>query len=233
MKITVRKAAERGRADFGWLDSRHTFSFGEYWDPQQMGFRTLRVINEDRVAAGAGFPTHGHRDMEIFSYVLSGALEHQDSMGNGRILRPGEVQLMSAGSGVRHSEFNPSKTEPTHFLQLWIEPHMTGLKPSYAEWKPTAAQASAAKVLLLSMDGRDGSAKIHQDAAVWRVLLAKGESLAHELADGRGAWLQLARGAATVNGIALAAGDGAATEGAGPLAIVASEPVEALLFDLK
>ena len=233
MKITLRKAAERGRADFGWLDSRHTFSFGEYRDPQQMGFRTLRVINEDRVAPGAGFPTHGHRDMEIFSYVLSGALEHKDSMGNGRILRPGEVQLMSAGSGVRHSEFNPSKEEPTRVLQLWIEPHMSGLKPSYTEWKPTAAHAGATKALLLSMDGRDGSAKIHQDADVWRVLLAKGESLLHEVAEGRGAWLQLARGAATVNGVALAAGDGAATEGAGPLAIVASEPVEALLFDLR
>ncbi len=233
MKITLRKAADRGRADFGWLDSRHTFSFGEYWDPQQMGFKTLRVINEDRVAAGGGFPTHGHRDMEIFSYVLAGALEHQDSMGNGRTLRPGEVQLMSAGSGVRHSEFNPSKTEPTHFLQLWIEPHMSGLKPSYTEWKPNAAHAGTAKVLLLSMDGRDGSAKIHQDANVWRVLLKKGESLEHEVTADRGVWLQVARGGATLNGIALAAGDGACTEDAGKLTLTATDAFEALLFDLK
>lgn len=246
MKIQLRKAGDRGRANFGWLDSRHTFSFGEYWDPQQMGFRTLRVINEDRVAPGGGFPTHGHRDMEIFSYVLAGALEHQDSMGNGRILKPGEVQLMSAGSGVRHSEFNPSKEEATHFLQLWIEPHMRGLKPSYTEWKPTTTHAGAAKALLLSGDGRDGSARIHQDANVYRVLLKTGESLQHGIEPGRGAWLQVARGGATLRGLPAAvsdgatgdgvtvhAGDGASSDEAGTLTLTATSDLEALLFDLK
>jgi redox-sensitive bicupin YhaK (pirin superfamily) len=232
MRITVRKSLERGRADHGWLDSRHTFSFADYYDPRHMGFRSLRVINQDKVTAGAGFPTHPHRDMEIFSYVLEGALEHKDSMGNGRTLKPGEIQLMSAGRGVTHSEFNPSRSEGLHFLQIWIQPSERGLTPSYTEWKPSEAARDARKVLVISSDGRESSAAIHQDAAVYRVRLAAGERIEHALAPGRGAWLQLIRGAAKLNGTPLAAGDGASTEDAGVLVLEAVEAVEALLFDL-
>jgi hypothetical protein len=231
--ITIRKSNDRGHADHGWLKSQHTFSFADYYDPEHMGFRTLRVINEDRIAPGMGFGTHPHRDMEIFSYVLEGGLQHKDSMGHGSILRPGQIQLMSAGSGVTHSEFNPSRTDVGHFLQIWILPRERGITPSYTEWHPKPEHESAAKVLLISPDGRDNSATIHQDADVWRVRLEAGASVSHELLEGRGVWLQVTRGALTLNGESLKAGDGASTEDHGTLAITAVEAVEALLFDLK
>jgi hypothetical protein len=232
MKLTLRRAADRGHADHGWLDSHHTFSFADYHDPAHMGFRALRVINQDRVAAGMGFSTHPHRDMEIFSYVLEGALQHKDSMGNGRVLKPGEIQLMSAGTGVTHSEFNPSKTDGLHFLQIWIVPAKRGLQPSYTEWKPTPATAKAQDVVVISPDGRDGSAVIHQDAIVHRLRLRAGESVAHTVQPGRGLWLQLITGELRAGGETLRAGDGASTEDAGTLTLTANQPVEALLFDL-
>ena len=229
---TVRRADERGRADFGWLDSRHTFSFGEYHDPAHMGFRTLRVINEDRVAAGGGFPTHPHRDMEIFSYVVSGELEHQDSLGNGRVLKPGQIQLMSAGQGVTHSEFNPSRTLATHFLQIWIRPRAQGLKPSYTEWHPRPEHETDPRVLVISPDGREGSATIQQDAFVYRIRLTAGQSVTHDLAAGRGLWLQVISGTTMLDAVSLTAGDGAAAERAGLIALRAEQDTEALLFDL-
>lgn len=231
--VTVRRAGDRGRADFGWLDSRHTFSFGEYYDPAHVGFRSLRVINQDRVAPGGGFPTHPHQDMEIFSYVLEGALEHKDSMGNGRTLKPGQIQLMSAGRGVTHSEHNPSTTAGAHFLQIWIQPRERGLAPSYTEWHPRPEHEAAPKVLVISADGRDGSATIHQDADIYRVRLPAGGTLTHELRSGRRLWLQVIRGSLALDGVALAAGDGASTEQAGARTLKASESAEALLFDLK
>jgi redox-sensitive bicupin YhaK (pirin superfamily) len=232
MKLTLRRSADRGHADHGWLDSHHTFSFADYHDPAHMGFRALRVINQDRVAAGMGFSTHPHRDMEIFSYVLEGALQHKDSMGNGRVLKPGEIQLMSAGTGVTHSEFNPSKSDGLHFLQIWIVPNQRGLQPSYTEWKPTPATANAQDVVVISPDGRDGSAVIHQDAIVHRLRLRAGESVAHTVQQGRGMWLQLITGELRAGGDTLRAGDGASTEDAGTLTLTANQPVEALLFDL-
>jgi redox-sensitive bicupin YhaK (pirin superfamily) len=230
--LNIRRAKERGHADHGWLNSHHTFSFANYYDPAHMGFRSLRVINDDRVAAGQGFGTHPHRDMEIFSYVLEGALEHKDSMGNGSVLKPGQIQLMSAGRGVTHSEFNPSRTEPLHFLQIWIQPRERGLAPSYTEWRPKPAQANAPKVLVISPDGREHSATIHQDAEVYRIHLQPGQTVTHELKPGRGAWLQIAEGALEYSGGALTPGDGASTEEPGTLKFVASQPTEALLFDL-
>lgn len=231
--LTLRRAGARGQADHGWLDSAHTFSFADYYDPAHMGFRSLRVINDDRVAPGRGFDPHPHRDMEIFSYVLEGSLAHKDSMGNSRVLRPGQVQLMSAGRGVTHSEFNPSPGEPTHFLQIWILPREQGLTPSYTEWRPAAEHADAPKVLLISPDGRNGSATIHQDADVYRLRLKAGETVTHELKAGRGAWLQVAEGAFRFNGVELNTGDGASTEAPGQLTFTAARPVEAILFDLK
>lgn len=231
--ITIRRSHERGHAEHGWLDSHHTFSFADYYDPAHMGFRSLRVINEDRVAPGMGFPTHPHRDMEIFSYVLSGSLAHKDSMGNARSLHAGEVQLMSAGTGVMHSEFNPSPTEAAHFLQIWIVPERRGLPPRYTEWKPSPAQEAAAKVLLISQDGREGSATIAADVDVFRIRLRAGETATHGLATGRGAWVQVMGGALTLNGEALAAGDSARTEHPGTLEISTPAEAEALLFDLK
>ena len=198
-----------------------------------MGFRSLRVINDDRVAPGRGFQPHPHRDMEIFSYVLAGALAHKDSLGNARVLQPGQVQLMSAGRGVTHSEFNPSDSEPTHFLQIWLLPRERGLTPSYTEWQPQPAHANAPKVLLISPDGREGSATIHQDADIYRLRLKAGETVTHQLAAGRGAWLQVADGALQFNGTDLATGDGASTEVPGELTFTATRPVEAILFDLK
>jgi redox-sensitive bicupin YhaK (pirin superfamily) len=197
-----------------------------------MGFRSLRVINDDVVAAGRGFPEHPHRDMEIFSYVLEGALAHRDSLGNERILTPGQIQLMSAGTGVRHSEFNPSATEPTHFLQIWIQPREQGIKPSYTEWHPSPRHADDPKVLVISPDGRDGSAGIQQDAEIYRILLEPGQSLQHEVRKGRGIWLQIAEGSVVVNGITLATGDAAATEVSGTLTLTANSRTNALLFDL-
>jgi redox-sensitive bicupin YhaK (pirin superfamily) len=229
---TLRRSDERGHAEHGWLDSRHTFSFAEYHDPNHMHFRSLRVINEDHVAPGMGFGMHPHRDMEIFSYVLGGALQHKDSLGNGSVLKPGQIQLMSAGTGVLHSEFNPSRDEQAHFLQVWIIPEKKNLTPGYTEWTPNADQAASPKVLVISPDGRDHSAVIHQDADVWRVKLSAGEKVTHELAPGRGAWLQVARGRLQFAGSQLSAGDAASIESGGTLEIVAEEDAEALLFDL-
>jgi redox-sensitive bicupin YhaK (pirin superfamily) len=197
-----------------------------------MGFRSLRVINEDRVAPGGGFPTHPHRDMEIFSYVLDGALQHKDSMGNGRVLGPGQVQLMGAGTGVLHSEFNPSNSEPAHFLQIWIQPRQKSLSPRYTEWKPSASAESAAKVLVISPDGRKNSATIAQDADVYRIRLKDGERITHELRKDRGAWVQVMRGSMTLNGQTLNAGDAAAVEDESALQIGSDTTAEALLFDL-
>lgn len=231
-ELSIRRANERGHADHGWLNSHHTFSFADYYDATHMGFRSLRVINDDRVSPGQGFGTHPHRDMEIFSYVLEGALQHKDSLGNGSVLEPGQIQLMSAGSGVTHSEFNPSPSEPLHFLQIWIQPRERGLAPSYTEWRPTAERANALKVLVISRDGRDGSATIHQDADIYRIRLKPGETVTHELQRGRGAWLQMAEGALSLNGIELATGDGASSEQQGTLTFTAIQPAEALLIEL-
>ena len=231
--LTKRPSNERGHADHGWLNSYHTFSFADYYDPAHVGFRSLRVINDDRVAPAQGFGEHPHRDMEIFSYVLEGALEHKDSMGNGRQLNPGQIQLMSAGTGVTHGEFNPSRTEALHFLQIWIQPRERGLTPSYTEWHPKPENAKASKVLVISPDGRDGSATIHQDADVYRIRLEPGQTITHDLKAGRGAWLQIAEGGLTLNGVALATGDGASTEQQGKLTLTATRKTEALLFDLK
>ncbi|HKB23567.1 MAG TPA: pirin family protein [Methylomirabilota bacterium] len=230
--ITVRKAGDRGGGDHGWLDTRHTFSFADYYDAAQMGFRGLRVINEDRVQPGRGFPTHGHRDMEILSYVLAGALEHEDSMGTGSVIRPGDVQRMSAGTGVMHSEFNPSRTEPVHFLQIWILPGTRGLDPSYEQKPFPEAEKRGRLRLIASRDGRDGSVTIHHDASVYAAVLAPGERVALALADGRHAWVQVARGAVTLNGEALGAGDGAALSREPALTLVAVERAEVLVFDL-
>jgi redox-sensitive bicupin YhaK (pirin superfamily) len=232
IEITLRRSSDRGLADHGWLCSRHTFSFADYYDPAHMGFRSLRVINDDIVAAGRGFPEHPHRDMEIFSYVLEGALAHRDSLGNERVLQPGQIQLMSAGTGVRHSEFNPSATEPTHFLQIWIQPREQGLKPSYTEWHPSPQNADDPKVLVISPDGRDGSAGIQQDAEIYRILLEPGQSLQHEVREGRGVWLQIAEGSLVLNGITLSTGDAAATEVSGTLTLTANSRTNALIFDL-
>ena len=232
-ELTIRRANERGHADHGWLNSYHTFSFADYYDPEHVGFRTLRVINDDRVAPGRGFGTHQHRDMEIFSYVLEGTLEHKDSLGNGRQMKPGQIQLMSAGSGVSHSEFNPSASEPLHFLQIWIQPRERGLKPSYTEWHPKPEIAKASKVLVISPECRDGSATINQDVDVYRIRLEPGESVSHDLKTGRAAWLHIAEGVSALNGTALATGDGASTEETGTLKLTATEKTEALLFDFK
>jgi len=233
MLITLRKANDRGHADHGWLHTRHTFSFADYYDPAHMGFRTLRVINDDIIAPGAGFPTHPHRDMEIFSYILSGALEHNDSMGNGRVLRPGQIQLMSAGRGVTHSEFNPSATEGARLLQIWILPQTRGLTPGYTEWHPQPEHDAAPLVLVISPDGREGSAVIHQDADIYRLRLAAGQSVTHTLRPGRGAWVQIAGGELALNGAPLTTGDGASAEEPGTLTFTATKPAEALLFDLN
>lgn len=232
MKLDIRRSSERGHANHGWLDSHHSFSFADYYDPKHMGFRSLRVINEDRVAPGGGFPSHPHRNMEIFSYVINGTLEHKDSMGNGRRLTPGQIQLMSAGTGVTHSEFNPSSTEAVHFLQIWIAPKQNGLTPNYSEWHPTPDTENSSKVLVISADGRDGSARIQQDTDVYRIRLAAGESIEHALRPGRGLWLQMIFGTATAHECQLKAGDGASTESAGNFALHASAATEALLFDL-
>jgi redox-sensitive bicupin YhaK (pirin superfamily) len=230
--MLIRRSHERGHAQHGWLDSHHTFSFADYYDPRHMGFGALRVINEDRVAAGEGFPTHGHRDMEILSYVLAGELEHRDSMGNGSVLRPGHVQRMSAGTGVRHSEFNASQTEPVHFLQIWIEPASRGSKPGYEERIYSDAERQDTLRLIASRDGRDGSVQVHQDLDLFATLLAPGAQVQHTLAHGRRAWVHVARGEVTLNGERLAAGDAAAITEAGPLALTGAAASEVLVFDL-
>ena len=232
MAINIRPAKERGHADHGWLDTWHTFSFSDYYDPRFMGFRGLRVINEDVVAPGRGFPTHGHRDMEIITYVLQGALQHRGSLGTGSIIRPGDVQRMSAGTGVRHSEGNPSTTEPVHLLQIWIEPARTGIEPSY-EQKTFADDDKRGRLrLVASPDGADGSVTIHQDARVYATLLGPGRQVVHRLAPGRHAWVHVARGSLTLNGERLGAGDGAAISAEPTLTLVGEQDAEALLFDL-
>lgn len=230
--ITLRKADARGHFDFGWLDTRHTFSFGEYHDPDHMGFRTLRVINEDRVAAGEGFGTHPHRDMEILTYVLEGALAHRDSMGNGSAILPGEVQRMSAGTGITHSEHNHEKAGATHLLQIWILPARQGLEPSYEQRAFAAEEKRGALRLVASGDGRDGSVTLHQDADLYATLLAPGQKVEFRPGAGRGQWVQVARGEVSLNGVALRAGDGAAVEGEATLALEGLRPAEVLLFDL-
>jgi hypothetical protein len=232
MTLTLRQAAERGRADFGWLDSRHTFSFGHYYDPAHMGFGPLRVINDDRVAPGGGFPPHPHADMEIVSYVLEGGLAHKDSIGTGSVIRPGDVQRMSAGTGIRHSEFNASDEAPVHFLQIWILPETRGLAPSY-EQKTFAREEKQGRLRLVgSRDGRDGSITIHRDVDLYATLLASGKSVSHDLAEGRIGWVQVAAGAATVNGTPVAEGDGVAIEDAGRLTLTGTGEAEILLFDM-
>jgi hypothetical protein len=230
--ITVRKAQERGHARHGWLESFHTFSFAGYHDPEQMGFRDLRVINEDRVQPERGFGTHSHRDMEIVSYVLAGALAHEDSLGTGSVIRPGDVQRMSAGSGVSHSEFNHSASELVHFLQIWILPEREGLPPSYEQKHFPAAQRTGSLRLVASPDGRDGSIRIHQDVELYATLLGTGDAVEHALRPGRHAWLQVARGSCELNGVPLEAGDGAAVSGETSLHIRGSGGAELLLFDL-
>ena len=230
--IQVRPAADRGRTDWGWLDSRHTFSFGEYYDDSHMGFRSLRVINDDRVEPGAGFGTHGHRDMEILSYVLEGALAHKDSSGGGGVVRPGEIQFMRAGTGVTHSEYNHSKTEPVHFLQIWIVPDKGRLEPAYGQRSFDRDQARRRFVLLASRDGREGSLQVQQDVDVWVTMLEAGDRRTLALRPGRQAWVHVARGSASVNGKALGEGDGAAVSGEDGVTLVAQGPGEVLVFDL-
>jgi len=230
--IRYRDRMARGESRTGWLESRHSFSFADYHDPQEMGFRTLRVINEDRVIPGAGFPAHRHRDMEIITYVLEGALEHKDSLGNGTIIRPGEVQRMSAGTGIVHSEFNPSMAEPVHFLQIWVIPDRMGLRPSYEQKAFPVAERRGRLRRAADPEGRDGAVILHQQAQLFLGALAAGERVAHELAPGRGAWLQVAQGIVALNGTELRQGDGAAIEGEPVLAIAAETDAEVLLFDL-
>lgn len=230
--MTLRKANERGHADHGWLDSYHTFSFAGYYDPAHMGFRSLRVINDDKVAPGAGFGQHPHRDMEIITYVLSGTLEHKDSMGNGRIIKPGEVQYMAAGTGVQHSEFNPSGKEPVHLLQIWIVPDRKGAKPNYAE--KSFANAKTGKFnLVMSKTGREGSIAINQDADLHLAKLQPGDAITHELRPGRHAWIHLAEGGLTVNGQRLESGDAVALSDEARVALAASKSSQVLLFDLN
>jgi len=230
--ITPRRASERGHARLDWLNSHHTFSFGDYHDPEQMGLGNLRVINDDTVVPGGGFATHGHRDMEIVSYVLAGELEHKDSMGNGSVIRPGDVQRMSAGSGVRHSEYNPSSSDPVHFLQIWLQPNRLGVEPGYAQQHFSTEERRGRLRLLVSPDGRDGSISAHQDALMYATLLEAGEQVEHRLAPGRRAWVHVARGEASVNGIALVGGDGARIEDEELITIEGRGATEVLLFDL-
>ena len=232
MNLTVRRSGERGFADHGWLVARHSFSFADYYDPTHMAFRSLRVINQDLVAPGMGFPAHGHKDMEIFTYVLEGAIEHKDSMGNHAQLKPGQIQVMSAGSGVKHSEVNPSKTERLHLIQVWIMPDRPSLKPRYAEWTPTPEQLESPKVLIISNDGREGSAHISQDADVYRVMTQSAGTVSHELRAGRGLWFQLIGGDVEIGDVKLAPGDAVKSEVAGTFVFKSAGPVEALLFDL-
>lgn len=230
--MKIRKANERGHADHGWLNTWYTFSFADYYDPEHMGFRSLRVINDDTVAPGGGFGTHPHRDMEIITYILSGELEHQDSMGNGRVIRTGEVQYMAAGTGVQHSEFNPSEKNPVHLLQIWIQPDRQGAKPRYAEKSFVNAKAGALQ-LIASKAGRDDSIAINQDADLFLAKLKPGESVAHSLSQHRHAWVHVAEGEVTLNGRVLNAGDAAAVSDLKKLEIAAAKPALVLVFDLN
>ncbi|QDU25358.1 Quercetin 2,3-dioxygenase [Anatilimnocola aggregata] len=230
--FAVRKAADRGHADHGWLNTYHTFSFSSYRDPRHMNFRALRVMNEDWVAAGQGFGTHPHRDMEIVTYVLEGALEHKDSMGNGEVLRPGEFQRMTAGTGITHSEFNPSTSEPVHLYQIWLFPEANGLTPSYEQKRFADEERHNRLRLVASRDAAEGSLLIHQDAKIYLASLDQGQSVTHSLASGRHAWLQVLRGSVTLNGQALATSDGAAISDETSLTIEATNNAEVMLFDL-
>jgi len=230
--LEVRRSADRGRADHGWLKSFHTFSFADYYDPEWMGYGPLRVINDDRVAAGQGFGKHGHRDMEILTYILTGELEHRDSMGNGSVIRTGDVQGMSAGTGVTHSEFNPSATAEVHFLQIWILPDVQRLTPGYEQKHFTAADKRGRLRLIAAHDGEEGSVVIHQQARVYAALLDGTERAEFRLAPGRRAWLQMARGALSVDGVPLSAGDGARTAGPAQLTLHGGTAAEVLIFDL-
>ncbi|NJL69220.1 MAG: pirin family protein [Microcoleus sp. SM1_3_4] len=230
--IAVRKSEARGHANHGWLDSYHTFSFANYYDPKQMNFRSLRVINEDVISPGKGFGTHGHRDMEIITYVLEGALEHKDSLGTGAIIKPGEVQRMSAGTGIQHSEFNHSQTDPVHLLQIWILPDTNGLPPSYEQKEFTLAEKHGKLRLVAARDARDGAVKINQDVDLYAAVLDKNSRVVHGLQPNRHAWVQVARGAILLDGLTLVKGDGAAISDRSEVAIEATENAEILLFDL-
>ncbi|MEO1590326.1 MAG: pirin family protein [Cyanobacteria bacterium J06632_22] len=231
--ITRRPAQARGTANFGWLDSRHTFSFGQYYDPAHMGFADLRVINEDKVIGGEGFPTHGHRDMEIVSYVLDGALEHKDSIGTGSVIRPGDLQRMSAGTGIMHSEYNASPTEPVHFLQIWIMPNAKGLQPGYEQTHFTREDKHNRLRLIGSQDGREGSVTIHQDVNLYATVLDANTSVSQPIAAGRATWVQVARGAVTLNGESMTAGDGASLVDETALTLTGqADDTEVLVFDM-
>jgi redox-sensitive bicupin YhaK (pirin superfamily) len=230
--ITVRKSTDRGHFRLDWLDSRHSFSFGEYYDPQHLGFSALRVINEDEIAPGAGFGTHPHRDMEIVTYVLEGELEHRDSLGTGSVIRPGEVQRMSAGTGIQHSEYNPSGDQPTKLLQIWLLPDARGIAPSYEQKNFPEAERQGKLRLVASPDGRDGSVTIHQDTRVYATLLKAGESVSLDLGRNRAAWVQVAKGSLALNGTVLAQGDGAAVTKQSTLELAANDNAEVLVFDL-
>lgn len=229
--MKIRRAQDRGHANHGWLDTHYTFSFADYHDPAHMGFRSLRVINDDTVAPSAGFGTHPHRDMEIITYILSGRLEHKDSMGNGRVIQTGDVQYMAAGTGVQHSEFNPSSSEPVHLLQIWIQPDRKGVQPRYAE-KSFAKVTPGTLRLVTSKTGRDGSISIHQDADVWLAKLDDGQRVKHTLASGRAAWVHVAEGEVMLNGQRLSGGDAASLMEEAALEIEAEKPSQVLLFDM-
>jgi redox-sensitive bicupin YhaK (pirin superfamily) len=230
--ITLRPAAERGHADHGWLDSHHSFSFADYYDPAHMGFRILRVLNDDRVAPGQGFGTHPHRDMEIVSYVLEGALQHRDSMGTGSVIVPGDVQRMSAGTGVRHSEFNASKTDAVHFLQIWLLPAQNGIQPGYEQKAFTAEEKRGRLLVVASPDGRDGSVTVHANAVLYAGLFDEGEKAALAIPPGRHAWVHVARGKARINGRDLGEGDGASLTDERSVAVEGIDGAEVLVFDL-
>ena len=230
--ITLRQSSDRGHANHGWLDSYHTFSFANYYDPNHMGFRALRVINEDWVQSGKGFGTHGHRDMEIITYVLDGVLEHKDSLGNGAVITPGEVQRMSAGTGIMHSEFNPDQTEPVHLLQIWILPDRQGLQPSYEQRAFGLEERQGKLRLIAARDGREGAVTIHQDVDLYSAVLQKGDHVSYQLQPNRYGWLQVAKGEVSLNGNALKAGDGVALSEAESLKIGTDTSAEILLFDL-
>jgi len=230
--IQIRKSGERGHANHGWLDTHFTFSFADYYDPKHLHFRTLRVMNDDRVAGGGGFPMHPHRDMEIVTYVLDGALEHRDSMGNGSVIKPGDIQYMGAGTGVTHSEFNASETESVHLYQIWMFPEKQGLKPRYDQKTFSEAEKRGKLRLLASPDGREGSVKIRQNNELYASVLAKGETVKHELQPERHAYVQVARGSLTLNGRKLDEGDGAAVSGEGTVELTGEKDAEVLLFDL-
>ncbi len=230
--LTLRPSDQRGHFNHGWLDTYHTFSFADYYDPRNMGFRTLRVINDDRVAPGRGFGTHPHRDMEIITYVLEGALEHRDSMGNGSVIRPGDVQRMSAGTGVTHSEYNPSATEPVHLLQIWLHPKRAGIPPSYEQKHFSLEERRGGFRVIASPDGERGSVTINQDAKLMAAVLEEGETVTHEFAEGRSGWLHVASGSVKLGMQVLRAGDGVAIEDEKSLDVVGAERAEVLLFDL-